>query len=397
MMNNLGSHLHRWLEERLRLSSLKEAVRRFLDHPLPANVGLLHTLGFVLLALFLVQGITGVLLMFYYRPAGDSAFQSVRYIIDTARLGGLIHNLHSLAPTLIVITLILHMSRVYFFGAYKKPREVTWMVGVLLLTVTLALGFTGSLLPWDQSGYWATTVGTAFVEGLPVIGHPLLLLVRGSQDVSEMTLSRFFTLHVVLLPACWLLLVSAHVALVRLHNAAPLTPTTVPENKGEALFAESGKRYVPHHLRKELTVAYAVLGLLLLLALLVSPELGPKADPLHTPAGIKPAWYFLPLYQMMKYLPGSTGILLVLAGAAVLFALPLLDRSPFRHPRKRRLAISLGVLILATSLVLGGLGYVSGTTRVLLGKHIYFDMKGVPHTTAPTGTSPRQSTPAEEQ
>lgn len=397
MLHSVASRLSHWLEQRVPLPAVVAFFRRQLREPLPSNAGWWHTLGFTLLCLLVLQAFTGILLMFYYQPAGTQAYESLQFILEQVRLGRFIYQLHALGASFVVLVLLLHLARVYFTGAYKRPRELTWMAGVLLLLALLAAGFTGSLLPWNQLAFWATTVGTAFVEGVPLIGRPLLLLVRGGPQVSEITLSRFFTLHVVLIPAALLLLVGLHLVLVRLHNLSPLLPTTEAEKKGESLFAESHRRYYPDHLKKELTTAYTVLGLLLLLALLLSPQLGPPADPLHTPAGIKPAWYFLPLYQMMKYLPGWTGILLVLAGTAALFALPLLDRSPFRHPRKRRLAISLGVLFLATSLVLGGLGYVSGTTRVLLGKHIYFDMKGVPHTTAPPGTSPRQSTPAEEQ
>jgi quinol-cytochrome oxidoreductase complex cytochrome b subunit len=385
MPRSVGSRLRQWLDERIYLTRIKSFFERQLHEPLPANVNYLHTLGFALLCLFLLQAFTGVLLMFYYRPAGGQAYESLRYILEQVRLGGLVYRLHALGASFIILLVVLHLCRVYFTGSYKRPRELTWMVGVFLLLVSLAFGFTGSLLPWDQLGFWATTVGTAFLEGVPLVGRPLLLLVRGGPEVSEITLSRFFTLHVVLLPAALLLLVGVHLVLVRLHNAAPLTPTTVPEKKGEALFAESGKRYVPHHLKKELTVAYAILGLLLLIALLDSPELGPQADPLHTPKGIKPEWYFLPLYQAMKYAPGWAGVLVGAGVAALLLLVPFVDRSPHRHPRQRRLAVILGLLFLLANLVLGALGALSETTRTILGRQIFFDDKGVPHAVGSAG------------
>jgi quinol-cytochrome oxidoreductase complex cytochrome b subunit len=178
-------------------------------------------LGGTVLFLIIVQFITGALLSLYYRPTPEQAYESVLFIMSDVRFGWLIRSIHSWSGQLTVVVIVLHMLRVLIAGAYKAGRELTWVVGVLLLSITLGFAFTGYLLPWDQRSYWATTVGTEMVGAVPLIGEPLLKLLRGGAEVTWLTLSRFYSAHTMLLPAAILALIGLHIFLVRLQGVSP--------------------------------------------------------------------------------------------------------------------------------------------------------------------------------
>ncbi len=377
-----------WLAERLPLEFLRRFVLEQLSEPQPRHVNWLHTLGFTALLLFLVQLGTGLLLLFYYKPGAQTAYSSVQFITEKVTLGWFIRQMHVWGATFIVIAVLLHLLRVYFFGAYKKPRELTWMAGMGLLLVTLLFTLTGYLLPWDQVAYWGTVVATDTVKEVPLLGSFLLKLVRGGETVSDLTLTRFFALHVTLLPLALLALLALHLFLVRYHRIAPLTRTDQPQPGDEQLRAEGARPYYPDHFKREVVIAYSALALLVVVALCSKPHLGAAANPLVTPTGIKPEWYFLPVYQSLKYVPGWLGVLG--NGALVLFllVLPLLDRNPERHPRRRKLATWAGILFLAGGLVLGILGHLSDTTREIFGRKVHFNNQGMPQVVAEDETSP---------
>ncbi len=199
-----------WLDERLGLKTIYDTV---LDRKVP-KVNWWFTLGSASLFLFLMQGITGILLTIYYVPSPDHAYDSIQYIMNGVAFGWLIRGVHHWGASLMVLIVFFHMLRTYFFGAYKYPREFTWVTGVLLLLLTLGMGFTGYLLPWDQRAYWATTVGTSIAGTVPFIGNFINMVLRGGTDLSAVTLARFFSVHIWWFPALIAGLIGVHLYMV---------------------------------------------------------------------------------------------------------------------------------------------------------------------------------------
>lgn len=200
------------LDERL---GIRQALEKALRKPVPKHVNWSFCFGGITFFMFIVLVVTGVLLMMYYRPTTAEAYASVVYISNEVPFGWLVRGLHFWAGNLMIVMIFLHMMRVYFYGAYKHPRDFNWVAGVVLLMVTLAFGFTGYLLPWNQISYWATTVGTEIPGAVPWVGDTLKLLARGGPDVSQLTLTRFFALHVVVLPAVAFFFLAVHFAIIR--------------------------------------------------------------------------------------------------------------------------------------------------------------------------------------
>lgn len=380
--------LKAWFAERIPLEFLRRFAAEQLDEPQPRHVSWLHTLGFTALLLLIVQIATGILLLFYYKPGALTAYNSVKFITEKVTLGWLFRQLHVWGAHFIVAFMFLHLLRVFFYGAYKKPRELTWMAGLGLALAVMGFALTGYLLPWDELAFWGTVVATDSTKEVPLLGGLLLKLVRGGETVSDVTLTRFFALHVALLPTVLLAMISLHLFLIRYHHISPLTRTDEPEPTPAQVMAGGGKPYFPNHFRKELLIAYGALALIVILAFVTKPPLGKPANPLVTPAGIKPEWYFLPVYQSLKYVPGWLGVLG--NGALVLFLLllPLLDRNPERLPRRRKVATWVGIFIIASGVGLGILGHLADTTRTMFGKKVYFDIKGIPKILEETKLSP---------
>lgn len=206
----MAARLISWLDERLGLTGMYRAI---LDRKIP-KVNWLFTLGSATLFLGVVQGVTGILLTAYYVPHPDQAYDSINYIMTDVSFGWLIRGIHHWGATLLVITVFLHMLRTFFYGAYKYPREVTWVTGVGLLLLSLGMGFTGYLLPWNQRAFWATTVGTSITETIPFIGSFINSALRGGTELTTLTLVRFFSAHIWILPALIVALVGIHLYLV---------------------------------------------------------------------------------------------------------------------------------------------------------------------------------------
>jgi quinol-cytochrome oxidoreductase complex cytochrome b subunit len=206
----MASKVYNWFNERLGLSGIYDTV---LDRKMP-KVNWFFTLGSASLFLFTMQALTGIFLTVYYVPTPDLAYDSIQYIMTGAPFGWLIRGMHHWGATLMVITVFLHMLRTFYFAAYKYPRELTWVTGVVLLLSTLGMGFTGYLLPWNQKAYWATTVGTAIPGTVPVIGPLITQILRGGADLSGVTLARFFSVHIWVLPAVILALIGVHLYMV---------------------------------------------------------------------------------------------------------------------------------------------------------------------------------------
>ena len=206
--------LYLWLDERL---GLKDLYANLLDRPEPKG-NWWNTLGSASLFLFLLQGATGIFLTVYYTPSPDHAYDSITYIMNGVAFGWLIRGIHHWGASLMVMVVFIHMLRVFFTASYKYPRELTWLIGAALLLCTLAMGFTGYLLPWDQKAYWATTVGTSIAGSVPWIGPLILRALRGGPDLSALTLERFFAAHIWMLPAALAGLIGAHLYLIIKHG-----------------------------------------------------------------------------------------------------------------------------------------------------------------------------------
>ena len=371
----LGQKIRSWLADRYEIGIVEDFVEHQVHKPLPPHVGFWHTFGSLSLFLFINQIVTGIFLMVYYRPTTQTAFESVRFIVTKANFGWLIRGLHAWGATMMILCVLIHMMRTYFMGSFKKPRELTWVLGVFIFGCTVTFGFTGYLLPWNQLSYWATVVGTEIAGVIPFAGDYIKLLMRGGEGVTGETLARFYVLHVVVLP--WVLtgLVAFHLFLMRVQSLATL------ERVGEEKPIEEGKGipFFPHHILKEGVVFSLLVAGLFTLIVLWPPELGEKSDPLTTPEGIKPEWYFLSTYQLLKYFPKMLGVFVSLIPPALLLLWPFLERTPERHPKKRPIAVAIGIAAIALVVFFGVIGYVSESDMTIAGKKYHFDLYGIPH------------------
>ena len=324
-----GRTARRWFEERLGIS----AVVDFLRHkqiPLNRHTPLMYT-GSVILLFFGIQVVTGILLAFYYRPTLEAANKSVAEIMIKVPLGWIVRSVHSWSATFMIAAVFVHMFGLWLAKSYRKPRELTWMSGAVLLLFALAFGFTGYLLPWDDLSLAATKVGTDIPGTIPVVGAWVTKFLRGGDDISGDTLSRFHTLHVCVLPLLVLAFIGFHLYLVqKLGMSLPLGA----EDKEEAARALP---FWPNFVYREAIVWSALAGLLVTVAVFLPPSLGNAADLMAAaPEGITPEWYFLFLFQTLKIFPANmlivTGetvaVLLIAVGAALLFFLPLIDSRP---------------------------------------------------------------------
>ena len=298
-----GGGLRGWLDRRYQLTPLLEYMRHK-EVPLGSHWMGWYYLGGVTMFFFIVQVLTGVLLLMYYQPGEATAYESIRFLTTKVPFGWLIRSVHSWSAHLMIISLVLHMFSTMMLKAYRPPREVTWVSGYLLFLLTLGFGFSGYLLPWNKLAYFATTVGTNIVKGVPLLGDWLLEVMRGGQDVSINTLYRFFAGHVVILPLAFFGLIGLHLLVIQRQGMAPPLGHKV---------APRGMKFFPSFALRDLLLWFGCLIVLLSLAVFLpyGPgipgmdwELGEKADP-FAPAypGIKPEWYFLWEYQLLKEFP----------------------------------------------------------------------------------------------
>ena len=373
-MRKLIQVVDNWLGERLPMTSIKEFLHKQSSKPLPPHTSWFHTFGSLSLFLIANQIITGILLMIYYRPTVDNAFESINFITTKATFGWLIRGLHAWGATLMIIMVLLHMVRTFFMGAFKKPREMTWVIGVFLFGITLTFGFTGYLLPWNQLSYWATTVGTEITGSIPVMGEFVKRLLLGGDVIGGETLARFYVMHVIVLPWVLVFLVTIHIVLMRAQGLATL------DRVGEEIKPDgkNGLPFFPHHVLKELVLFCIFLAFMITLIILWPVELGEKADPFTTPAGIKPEWYFLSTYQLLKYFPKLIGLFISVIPPLILLLWPFLDRTPERRFGKRPFSVTLGIAAIVLAVVMGVLGYFSEREITFLGKKYHIDHYGIP-------------------
>jgi ubiquinol-cytochrome c reductase cytochrome b subunit/cytochrome b6 len=296
-------------------------------------------LGGTPLYLFVVQVITGILLTFYYVPDPDGAYESVAHITHEARFGWYLRSLHKWAANLMIVAVFLHLLRVFFTGAYRRPRQLNWCVGVLLLACTLGFGFTGYSLVYEQLSFWGATVAANLVEAVPLVGRTAALLMRGGPEISGNTLTRFFVFHIGLLPTVMIGLIFAHILLVRLHGVS------------ELYFREGSKQeeatfpFWPHHATTELIIGVLLMFVLTVLALALPAGLGPKADPTLTPEHIRPEWYFYFSFRLLKLTSLRTSVYLTMALGAGLFLWPFIEDALHRRLRlPRDVSVVVGVI-----------------------------------------------------
>ena len=304
-----------WLDDRLGLS----AIRKLADHKTVPIHSATRWYYFGGIALFLlgIQVITGTLLLFYYRPTVAEGFDSVRFLMTRVEFGWLIRSIHSWSANLLIFVAFVHMFSVVFTHAYRPPRELTWLSGIALLGLMLGFGFSGYLLPWNQISYFATKVGTDVAGSTPLIGSAVARILRGGDDVGAATLTRFFALHVMVLPMITAALVLLHILLVQKNGMS--TPPWIAESSVRQI------KFFPNFFLRELMVWYGALAVLGALAAIFPWELGQKADPFASaPNGIRPEWYFLAQFYTLKLIPSHVwifeGELLGIAGFGALAA-----------------------------------------------------------------------------
>jgi len=341
----------RWLDERLGL----EAVLGFMRHKTVPKSG--HTVwmytGSAILIFFFIQVVTGVILAFYYRPTLEEANASIARIITDVPLGWVVRSIHSWSATFMITFVFIHMVGIWLLKSYRKPRELTWMSGVLLLFCSLFFGFTGYLLPWDALSLSATKVGTDIPRTVPVVGDFFTKLLRGGEDVSGETLSRFFSIHVSVLPLALLAVLALHVFLIqRLGMSLPLEAEVKKKRLAEIPFW-------PNFIFREAMLWLVLFGVLLSVAVFLPPGLGGAAD-LRAPApeGIKPEWYFLFLFQTLKIFPpkiwflqGETvAVLCILAAVLFFFFIPLIDNKPASRKGKILTAVAWLIIVYALAM-----------------------------------------------
>ncbi len=357
------SKLWLWLDERIGLGDFAKVAKKK-EVPLHRHT-FWYYFGGMTLFLFMIQVATGILLLLYYRPSAGEAFESIQFLMTEVQFGWLVRSIHAWSANLMILAMFIHLFSALLLHAYGRPRELTWLSGGGLLGLSLAFGFTGYLLPWNELAFFATRVGTEIPGVVPVIGPFLRRLLRGGNDVTGATLTRFYGIHVAILPAIVTVILGLHLFLVQKHGMSrpPSDERSGAEKKTMPFF--------PNFFLRDLVGWLCALGLLAALAAYFPAELGKKADPFQpAPIGIKPEWYFMAMFQTLKLLPshilGIEGELLGVLGfgvvGLVLVLMPFLDRRA-GSGRWSRLPVAFGIGLIVYSIVLTYLGYTMSPTK----------------------------------
>jgi cytochrome b6 len=351
-----------WLDDRLGFTALLPFMRKK-EVPIHRH-SFWYYIGGMALFLFLLQAVTGMLLLIYYRPTADGAFESIQFLMAEVEFGWLVRSIHSWGANLMIFIAFVHLFSVMLLRAYRAPRELTWVTGVALMFVSLMMGFTGYLLPWNELAFFATRVGTEIPGVIPGVGPFVRTVLRGGEDISGATLTRFYAFHVSFLPALAFGLLGIHLLLVQRHGMS--TPPSIEATGG----AKRSIKFFPQFLLRDLVGWLAALAILAAFAAFIPAHLGVKADPFApAPIGIRPEWYFMFMFQTLKYLParilGINGELVGIGAfgvvGLVLLLVPFLDRPrPGGKPRRIWTYLTYGAL--AYIAVLTYLGYTASPT-----------------------------------
>jgi len=348
-----------WLDERTKLEPLIHFAQKK-EVPLH-NHSYWYYMGGIAMLFLAVQIVTGILLMVYYVPDLENAHASILKINSQIDFGWFFRSLHSWGANLMILVLFFHLFSTYFMKAYRKPRELTWLTGIVLLALVLGFGFTGYLLPWDDVSFFATKIGLDISSKVPLIGTALAQLLRGGDTIGQATLSRFFVIHVAALPLLLMALLGVHLLLVQNHGMS--------EPTGFKALPASEKKYekfFPDFFYNDVLVWILAFNVLALLVAWFPWGIGPEADPFAAaPIGIKPEWYFLSMFQFLKFVPSMIGPLegefvgvLLIAGVGLILALvPFWDKGD--DEGRSKLATAFGIAVLAAMIVLTVLGAFS--------------------------------------
>ena len=371
----IAKSIFNWLSERL---PINEYIRQHLTHYyLPKNLNFWYFFGFLSLFTFFLQVLTGIWLTLFYTPTPEGAFNSIEMIMRDIPYGWLLRYLHSSGASVFFILIYAHIFRSLLYGSYKKPRELVWLLGVCLYIILLLEAFLGYLLPWGQTSYWASQIGTSLLDSIPKIGQTLTLWIRGNNVVSGETLHRFFAFHVIAIPLSLIFLIRLH--LIALHKVGCNNPEGISIQTKLCLQSKTLFKvpFHPYYTIKELLALLIFLCILSIIVFFV-PEMHGyfleannfiPADPLLTPSHIQPLWYLAPFYGVLCVIPNkSLGILIMGGVLFMLFMLPWLDRNPVRSMRYRGYysRFALATFILSFS----SLSYIS--TTVLTPNKIIF-------------------------
>jgi cytochrome b6 len=348
-----------WVDERIDLTEVRHFVA---EKGVPVHAQKVwYYLGGMTLFLFGVQVFTGILLLLYYRPSATDAYESVQFIVTQVKFGWLIRNVHSWSANLLIGLAFAHFFSVFFLKSYRKPRELTWVSGILLLFLMLGFGFSGYLLPWNELSFFATKVGTGIAGAVPVVGHFSLRLLRGGDDVTGATLSRFYGLHVAILPAIATALVALHLLFVQRQGMSVPPGVEKKLKPGERL---PQMPFFPNYILRDVLAWYVVIAVLAALAAFYPWELGTKADPFAVvPPGIRPEWYFLAMFHTLKLVPSHVlgiegehlGVVVFGIAALFLVLVPFLDRRASRGESSRLFTVLAagGLIYLVTFTIIG--------------------------------------------
>ncbi len=362
--------IKQWVDERWPLSPL---VHLALDEEIPGGARYAYTLGSAVLIVFMIQAVTGIMQLFFYVPTTDHAYDSISYLRTMVPFGWLAHGLHYWGAQLMIILLLFHIARVFLWGAYKKPRELTWIAGVALFLTAMGFSFTGGPLHWDQRGFWVGEVSTSIAGTVPLVGDLTKKLLRGGEEMGQLALSRLFVIHVAVLPGALLALFGIHIIAMRRFGSVGPWNEEARMRKGP---------FWPDQAFKDAVAGSAVFLLIIILAVLLPPQYSGMADPLDVSYIPKPEWNFLFLYESLKYFHGrlepvgTVGIPTVLILMVIL--LPFIDRNPERNPLKRPIAMLCALVLGSVIVAISVIGYLSPG---------FAEAPVKPATTLPKGTS----------
>ena len=359
-MKNSLKKMYAWIDDRVHLQDLVEYMgKKYV--PLHSH-SLWYYFGGVSLFLFIIQVITGILLLLYYKSGEQLAFESIQFIMSKVQFGWLIRSIHSWTANLFILAAMIHMFSVYFGKAYRKPREMTWLTGMLMFFLALGFGFSGYLLPWNELAFFATRVGTDIAGVVPLVGKPMMMFLRGGDEVTGATLSRFFGFHVAVFPGIFTVLLGINLILVQRQGMSePLAAENDQTGTSKTM------PFFPNFLLRDLLLWLIVLNLLAILAVFFPWELGRKADPFASaPAGIKPEWYFLFMFQTLKFIPGKIlmldgevlGILLFGFAGLLWTVIPIWDRKSSRG-EQNRFVNYIGLFVVMYIIILTVIGWIA--------------------------------------
>jgi len=337
-----------WVSERIPFNW--DNLKHFTSEPIPRHM---HKWWFCLggtpLYLFMIQLVSGIALTFYFVPDPSKAYESVRYITEEVPFGWWVRGIHRWSGELMVVSVILHMMRVFFTAAYRRPREINWLIGMALLITVFTFGFSGYSLIYNQVSYWATVVGTNMAAAVPFVGQYMAGFLRGGPVISANTLTRMYVLHIGVLPTAAFGLLALHIFLIRIHGVSEFIDTSHGESRDDE---DRFFPFFPDHLLTEIAIGIFLIFLVSQLAIIFPVQIGEPANPAVTPEHIKPEWYFYPVFRWLKLFSFQTGIVSTIGIVMVMFAWPWVDASIERRFPGREVSVFIGIAAVVAMVVL---------------------------------------------